>query len=135
MHKGTRVSSPQDLQLLDPITTQHIDEALYAIQDSKALGLDGCNSFFFKKVWSFVRRDIYGVVQKFFCSGKMCPLINIACITLIPKTPNADRVGLLRSISCCFVLYKLIAKILAFKMIRVMSSVVDHAQIRFIPGR
>lgn len=109
-----------------------IDVALQTIHISKVPGLDGWNSFFFKEVCHIVRSNIYDDVLKFFSTSKMCPQVNVTCITLIPKSASADKVALFRPISCCFILYKLIAKVLSFKLREVMGSIINQGQVGFI---
>ena len=46
---------------------EDVEHALRGIDDSKSLGLDGFNSFFFlMKVWHIVKYDIFDVVSDFF---------------------------------------------------------------------
>lgn len=44
--------------LIRPVSDQEIDTALKAIEDSKAPGIDGFHSDFFKQVWGTVKEDI-----------------------------------------------------------------------------
>lgn len=79
---------------------------------------------------------MYSIVLQYFSNGKMCPQVNTTCITMIPKSLNADTVGLFRPISCCYLLNKLIAKVLTSRLREFMSSIIVHAQdIVFRPQR
>lgn len=60
---------------------------------------------------------------------------NRTTITLIPKSRQALQVKDYRPISCCLVVYKIIAKILAKRLQEVSPKVVSQAQTGFIPGR
>lgn len=64
--------------------------ALWHIHDTKALGLDGCNSLCFKKVWCYVKHDFYKAILSFLEHVRINHRVNLTCITLIPKVVNAD---------------------------------------------
>lgn len=61
--------------------------------------------------------------------------MNVALITLLPKCKNADKVSKFRPISCCYVLYKIISKILANRLKVVLESIIGKTQSAFVPSR
>lgn len=79
--------------------------------------------------------DIYDAVIEFFETGKMPRVINCTTVTLLSKIPNPAAIKDYRPISCCSVLFKIIAKLLASRLQKVMSFLIDEAQAGFIPGR
>lgn len=95
----------------------------------------GIMQFFFKKTWSIIQHDVGAAVKDFFVTGKMFKAANCATITLIPKVDKPETVKDFRPIACCTILYKLISKILANGLKKVMSSIICEAQAGFIPGR
>ena len=135
IRQGPQVSSTAAIELVRPITHKEIGDALLGIADSKALGIDGFNSLFFKKSWHIVKHDIYNVVMHFFYTGDLLHAINCTLITLVPKVANPTYVKEFRPIACCTVLYKIIAKILISRMHSMIGEVVDLAQSGFMPGR
>lgn len=76
-------------------------QALNSLCDKKAPGVDGFNTKFFKHTGSIVERDVKKVVREFFETKRIYPAINCTLVTLIPKTPNAKKMGEMRPISCC----------------------------------
>lgn len=50
---------------------------------------------------------------------------NCTVITLVPKVPHATRVKEFRSILCFTVVYKIVAKILAVRLQRVIPGIVS----------
>lgn len=135
MSKGSHVSSLQARDLIATVVSKEIDLALAGIHDSKAPGLDGWNSLFFKKIWHGVKHDFYRAILSFFDQIKMNQRVNLTCITLIPKVPNTDKIKLFRPISCFSVMYKIISKVLTHRLREVMGSIVSTAQEGFVPGR
>lgn len=131
---GTQLSCAQAFDLIRPVSSTEVEAALHAIDDDKSPGLDGFNSFFFKKAWHIVKFDILEAVNDFFCSDVFFPPVNITSITLVPKVSNACQVKDFRPISCCSVLYKIFAKILTSRLQKVMCDIVNLAQSGFIPG-
>ena len=66
-------------------------------------------------------------VKEFFSSGSLLKQINHTTVVLIPKNAHASVVTDYRPISCCNVLYKVISKILATRMVPVLGSIIDQA--------
>ena len=108
---------------------------MVGIGSDKAPGLDGFNSYFFKKSWDFIKNDVCTFIHEFFNTSRMHTPLNCTVITLIPKIHNATRVKDFRHIACCTMLYKIISKILTNRLQRVIGEVVNEAQSGFIPGR
>ncbi|KAL5550508.1 hypothetical protein UlMin_000684 [Ulmus minor] len=61
--------------------------------------------------------------------------INETIITLLPKIKNPTRITEFRPISLCNVLYKIISKMLANRLRKIMDTVISQEQSAFIPGR
>lgn len=132
---GASLSLEARSRLLVPITKQEINDALNNINDSKAPGIDGFNSFFYKKSWNIIKDDIYRAVTEFFEKERLHKPINATIITLIPKTENATKAKDFRPIACCTVLYKIISKIITKRLQEVIGEVVDTSQSGFKPNR
>lgn len=79
--------------------------------------------------------DVCTAVKEFFYTGKMCRVINCTTITLVPKIASPDTVREFNLIACCTILYKIISKILATRIQKVIASIICDAQTGFIPGR
>nr|GFD21168.1 cysteine-rich receptor-like protein kinase [Tanacetum cinerariifolium] len=60
---------------------------------------------------------------------------NSSFITLIPKVPNANMVKDFRPISLIRSLYKVIAKVLANRLVTVLDDIVDEIQSAFVTDR
>lgn len=135
VRQGRLLSNDQRIALCRSVTNSEIDEALKAIHVDSAPGCDGLNSKFFLEVWGLIKCDIYSAVHQFFEHGVFCKAINCTNITLIPKAANVDSVKGYGPISCCTILYKIIAKVLANRLQSVIVDLIDPAQSGFILGR
>lgn len=133
--KGPVINRAEALELVKPIVVSDIDEALGSLGLDKAPWCDGFNVKFFRASWSVVKDDIYDAVLNFFEGKAQLNSWNKTLITLIPKSRHANQVKDFRPISCCSVVYKLVAKILAARLQRVIHRIVSKSQIGFIPGR
>lgn len=101
----------------------------------KSPGPDGFAACFYQKSWPVVRSEVCKAVLEFLNSGYLDPSINATHIVLIPKKKHPTMVTDFRPISLCNVLYKLIAKVLANRMKRVLNNVISLNQSAFVPGR
>ncbi|XP_075109150.1 uncharacterized protein LOC142180944 [Nicotiana tabacum] len=72
-------------KLIRPVTRDEVKQAIQDIDDNKALGCNGYNSFFFKKTWHILGKEFTEAVMDFFKSAEMCKPVNCTTITLIPK--------------------------------------------------
>jgi hypothetical protein len=121
--------------LLWPFTHEEIDGALAQMSPLKALGPDEYGVCFFEKHWSYIGAQVKGVGLNFLNLGIFDPTINFTYIALILKSDLASNVSDFRPISLCNVLYKLIAKVLANRLKRVLPKVISQNQSAFLPGR
>lgn len=130
------VVSVDDWDMLCSVASdQEVKEALWSIKNDKSPGPDGYNSYFFKKTWNIVGKDICLAVKDYFRYGSMLRQANSTSITLIPKGANPQSLNEYRPISCCNVIYKVISKILSGRLRRILDSLVHLNQSAFIPGR
>ncbi|XP_056698457.1 uncharacterized protein [Spinacia oleracea] len=56
-------------------------------------------------------------------------------VTLVPKIKNSSRITEVRPIACCYVVYKIIAKILTARMQPIVGNIINGSKAGFIPGR
>lgn len=98
----------------------------------KAPSVDGYPAKFFKKFWPVIGEDVIKAVIEFFDTGKLLKEINCTTVTLVPKTSSPLFVKEYKLITCCTTLYKIIAKILtAKKMKLVVDKLVGPSQLAF----
>lgn len=60
--------------------------------------------------------------------------LNCTFINLVPKSLHASSIKQYRPISCCSVIYNLVAKSLANRIHKMVGEIVDPSLSRFIPN-
>ena len=75
------------------------------------------------------------VFEEFHDQGKFVKSINSTLISLIPKTQEAKKIKDFRPISLVGGVYKIIAKVLAHRMKRVMDRIISKSHNAFVKGR
>lgn len=87
-----------------------------------ASGPNGMLSFFYQKYWHMVGRSITNEVHATLWTGQIHLGSNHTFITLIPEKQNVCTVADLCPISLCNVFYKLIPKVLANRLIVLLTQ-------------
>ncbi|XP_022843180.1 uncharacterized protein LOC111366706 [Olea europaea var. sylvestris] len=73
--------------------------------------------------------------KSFFDSSNLLKQVNATTIALVPKIPNPSQVKDFRPISCCNIIYKCVAKLIANRVKMVLPDIVGPQQIAFVKGR
>ena len=102
---------------------------------TKFPGSDGMPPLFFQKYWSIVGQVVIDCVLNILNTGEMPPKLNDTYICLIPKTKNPQKITDFRPISLCNVMYRILAKVLANRLKKILSEVVSKSQSAFVPRR
>ncbi|KAL2224940.1 UNVERIFIED_CONTAM: hypothetical protein Sindi_3058100, partial [Sesamum indicum] len=121
--------------LLLPVTPADVKQAVFDIAEDKAPGPDGYSSGFFKAAWPIVGQEVTTAVMDFFNTGRLLKQINTTLLALIPKVHAPMTVSDFRPISCCNVLYKVIAKIIVQRLSVILDKLISPGQAAFVPGR
>ncbi len=101
----------------------------------KAPGPDGMPPIFYQSYWHVVGKDISAAILYCLHSSTLLPSLNHTYVTLIPKTKSPERVIEYRPISLCNVIYKLISKVLANRLKKILPHVISESQSAFVPRR
>ncbi|GKA39306.1 RNA-directed DNA polymerase, eukaryota, reverse transcriptase zinc-binding domain protein, partial [Tanacetum coccineum] len=116
------------------VTHEEIKEAVWDCGSSKAPGPDGFSIAFVKKIWDIIKKDLHNFIISFFASCDMPYGANSSFLTLIPKGSNPTLITDFRPISLIGIHYKIIAKILANRLSKVIDKIVSKEQSIFIAG-
>jgi ribonuclease HI len=131
----SRVTRRMNEELLEEFTGEEISRALFQMAPLKAPGPDGFNASFFQQNWAILGEEISRGILNIFNSGILPHNLNSTLIALIPKCENPECVNEFRPISLCNVMYKLVSKVLANRLKKVLPHIISPTQSAFIPGR
>ena len=128
--------SQQEAESLEiSFSENEIHSALMEMSGDKAPGPDGFTMAFWQSSWDFVKEEILEMFKEFHEQGSFLKSLNNTFLVLIPKKGGADDLGDFRPISLLGGLYKLMAKVLANRLKRVLNKVVAPTQNAFVMGR
>jgi len=114
---------------------EEVKQAIWDCGSDKSLGPDGLNFKFIKQFWQLLKPDILRFLDEFFVHGVFPRGCNASFIALIPKVADPQFLNDYRPISLIGCMYKIVAKVLANRMKKVMAFIVDETQSTFIEGR
>ena len=125
---GPRVDQAMNDVLSEPYSAEDVNRALFSIGDLKAPGKDGRHAVFFKKCWH-VFGDLLTSEVLSAINNKVVPDgWNDTMIVLIPKVDSPENISQYRPISLCNVLYKIISKMIAFRLKAILDEVISPVQ-------
>ena len=116
-------------------TAEEVKVALFQMGPTKSLGPDGMNALSYQKFCHVVGESVVIAVLDFLNNGNMLPNINHTNIVLIPKVKNPKRMSEFRPISLCNVIYKIISKVLAYRLKQILPQIISPSKSAFVPGR
>jgi hypothetical protein len=130
------LASSVDLSFLEePFSPQEIDDVVKEFPCNKSRGPDGFNAEFLRKCWPVIKKDFYDLCNQFY-QGDLClESINNCFITLVPKKQDAATTNDYRPISLLNCTLKLLTKLLANRLQRVIMQLIHENQYGFIKSR
>ncbi|GJX70795.1 RNA-directed DNA polymerase, eukaryota [Tanacetum coccineum] len=117
------------------VTKEEIKRAVWDCGTDKSPGPDGFTFGFYRRYWDIMEKDVVYTVSYFFIECMFPKGRNASFIALIPKMQDAKVVKDFRPISLIGSLYKIIAKILANRLVMVLGDLVSEVQSTFIANR
>ncbi|WRX25598.1 Reverse transcriptase domain - like 10 [Theobroma cacao] len=129
------ISDSDNLSLCADPTREELKEAVFNIDKDSVAGPDGFSSYFYQQCWDTVANDLLDAVIDFFHGAELPRGITSTTIVLLPKNHNASKWSDFRPISLCNVLNKIITKILANRLAKVLPAIITDNQSGFVGGR
>jgi len=117
------------------ISEAEVFKALKSMRNGKTPGLDGLPKEFYLQYWDIIGTDLVQVLNTMWLSESMPPSMAKAIITLLYKKGDARQLKNWRPISLLTIDYKILSKILAKRLSRVISKVVFITQTCGVAGR
>jgi len=116
----------------------HEDEIRAVVWDcgsEESPGPDGLNFEFIKQFWKLLKPDISRFLDEFHANRIFPKGSNASFIALIPKVKDPQNLNEYKPISLIGCVYKIMAKLLANRLKKVMPEIIDARQSTFIGGR
>lgn len=122
-------------ELTVPFTEHEIDRVVRELPSNRAPGPDGFNGCFLKSCWHIIKTNFYKLCADFHQGNLDLESINAGFITLIPKIQSPEGPNDYRPITllnCCL---KLLTKLLANRLQKVILRIIHRNQYGFLKGR
>ena len=129
------IRSEEATKLEEVFLEEEISTAISRLNNDKALSPDGFPLAFWSFSWDFVKNEVLGFFREFNEQSRFVKNLNATFLVLIPKKQIVEDFKDLRPISLMGRLYKILTKLLANKIKRVMDKVISKSQNAFVEGR
>nr|GEX85083.1 RNA-directed DNA polymerase, eukaryota, reverse transcriptase zinc-binding domain protein [Tanacetum cinerariifolium] len=121
-----KLTSIQQSDLEIEVSNEEIKSMIWECEVDKSPGPDGFTFGFYCHFWKLMEDDVVAAMKYFFQFGSIPKRCNSSFITLISKIRDAKMVTDFRPIS----LYKIIAKILADRLVVVLGDIVNEVDFK-----
>ena len=112
-----------------PFIEGEVQAALMDMNGDKAPSPDGFTLLFWQSCWEFVKEEILEMFKEFYDQNVFLKSLNNTFLVLLPKKGGVEDLGDFRPISLLGGWhYKLLAKVLANKLKKVIEKVVSPYQ-------
>ena len=118
-----------------PFSKEKVFVAISNLGKAKAPESDGFTMTFWLFCWDVVKVEIMGFFREFHERGRFVKSLNATFLVLVPKKGGVEDLKDFRPISLVGSLYKLLAKVLANRIKKVMGKVISEPQNAFVEGR
>lgn len=113
--------------LISAFSRVEIEIALSQMAPLKAPGPNGMPPIFFQKILSDIGDDVVQAVLSCLNSSKLTLGLNHTFICLSPNVKNLEYVTEFRLIALCNILYKLVSKVLANRLKKVLPHIISES--------
>eukprot|EP00253_Pinus_taeda_P014791 PITA_14791 len=122
-------------ELSIPITKDEVESAMKNMGKDKSPGPDGWTIELFLHFFDLIGSEITEVVEESRLKGEIYRPFNSTFIALIPKKDEPETFEDFRPISLCNCIYKIIAKVIASRLVPILSKNISMEQFGFLEGR
>ncbi|CAK8576836.1 unnamed protein product [Lathyrus sativus] len=112
-----------------------VRKAVFNYDGNKCPDVDGFNFKFIKSCWDTVGQDLSNCILDFFKTGVLPKMFASSFISLVPKIFNPQQFEDFRPITLVSYITKVISKMLACILSKVIHKLISPSQTAFIPGR
>ena len=117
------------------LSMEEVFKALEGMASEKAPGSDGFPKEFYRALWHVLGTDLVDILNESFSSRSLPPSFRGALICFIHKKGDHFECKNWRPISLLNADYKLCARALAGRLLKVLHFLINHDQTCGVPGR
>ena len=117
------------------VTETEILKVITSMKTGKTPGIDGLPVEFYKTMWHTIKKEFVIVIRCIFEKLLLCKDMNKGVIKLVPKNKNKYNVNNLRPITLLNVDYKIVTKIIANRLKKILPMFISPEQFCGVPGR
>nr|XP_027120471.1 uncharacterized protein LOC113737437 [Coffea arabica] len=129
------ISHDQNEDLVRAPSLEEVREVVFAMNGESAPGPDDFTGKFFSFAWDVVAHDVYEAVGSFFYGAEVPKSITVTLVVLIPKVSAPQDFSQFRPISLYNFINKVLSKVLAVRLAKVMPCIISPQQSGFVKGR
>ncbi|PNY16161.1 cysteine-rich receptor-like protein kinase, partial [Trifolium pratense] len=126
------LSEADNVSLLEPFSEEEFKDIIWRWDGNKSPGPDGFNFNFLKSCWSTVKSDIMEFLGEFYVNATLPKAITSSFLTLIPKSGHPQSLSEYRPICLMGCLYKILSKLMASRLKRVLGKLISPCQSAFL---
>ncbi|KAL3675581.1 hypothetical protein R1sor_025529 [Riccia sorocarpa] len=130
-----KLTVEQNRKLSERPSEQLIEEVVRSLPKEKSPGYDGVVAEILVAGWEFMKHDCFKMVGHVWRMQRLLQRDSRGIIKLIPKAEDLFLLKNWRPITLLTLTYKIIAKILAWRLREMLPSIIDQQQTGFIAGR
>lgn len=121
--------------LTKPFSESELHQDVFESEPNGAPGPDGLTFRFYQFFWDIIKSDLMQLCHHFSLGTLELQFINKSVICLIPKEPDAQNIKKFRHISLVNCSFKILSKILTFRVEPVLQRLIDYHQSSFLKNR
>ncbi|WRX28178.1 Reverse transcriptase domain - like 10 [Theobroma cacao] len=129
------ISSTDNEFLCAAPSLQEVKEAVFNINKDSVAGPDGFSSLFYQHCWDIIKHDLLDAVLDFFRGSPLPRGVTSTTLVLLPKKANACHWSEYCPISLCTFLNKIVTKLLANRLSKILPFIISKNQSGFVNGR
>lgn len=129
------ISDADNFSLVEPFSLEEIELVVKESDGNKSPGPDGFNFAFIKQFWYLIKYEVMIFFYQFH-ANEVFPRSHLSYfVTLIPKVKSPLSLKEFRPISLLGSIYKILPKVLAKRLSKVMNPLISKFQSAFLKGR
>ncbi len=125
---GSKLNNVEREELEQAITLAEFDKAVEVAKNNTAPGIDSISNRFIKKFWPYFRKPLFDYANCCYNKGNLTDNFRSAKIRLIPKKGDLTQLKNWCPISLLNCFYKIISRVIAIRLRKVMDKITAVAQ-------